>query len=98
MRTVVVRYKVRPEAAAENERLIQQVFEELATARPQGLRYQSVKLPDGVSFMHTATVEASEGSPLLELPTFRNFLAGIGDRCVEQPATSQVEVIGTYAG
>jgi hypothetical protein len=98
MKTVVVRYKVRPEAVAENERLIRKVFEQLAVARPQGLRYQSVKLADGVSFMHVATVQARDASPLPALPAFRDFVAGIRDRCVEPPSTSEVEVLGTYAG
>jgi hypothetical protein len=98
MRTVVVRYKVRPDAAAENERLIRQVFEQLAREKPQGLRYQSVKLPDGVSFMHVATSESKEANPLPKLTAFQAFLAGIGERCVEQPVTTEVEVVGAYAG
>ena len=38
-RAVVVRYRTRPDAADDNERLIKAVFEELATVRPAGIRY-----------------------------------------------------------
>lgn len=98
MRTVMVRYQVRPDAAAENERLIQQVFEQLAREKPEGLRYQSIKLADGVSFVHIAS-HAGEGSnPLTRLPAFKAFVAGIKERCVEQPVTVEAEVVGAYSG
>ncbi len=37
--TKVVRYRTKPECADENERLIRDVFAELADARPDGLQY-----------------------------------------------------------
>lgn len=60
MKTVVVRYKVMAEFADENQRLIEQVFAQLAREKPSGLRYQSFRMDDGLSFMHVAT---REGGP-----------------------------------
>ena len=51
MSKVMVRYKVKPERAQENERLIRAVYEELAQTTPAGLRYATFKLEDGVSFL-----------------------------------------------
>jgi hypothetical protein len=99
MKTVVVRYKTKPESADENQRLIEQVFAQLAREKPAGLRYQSVRLDDGVSFMHMATREGGpEDSPLMKLDTFKAFLAGIKDRTVEAPVTTEVTVVGRYDG
>jgi hypothetical protein len=96
MRTVVVRYKVKPGMAAENERLIGEVFAQLARERPQGLRYQSFKLADGVSFMHVASSESAEANPLPKLEAFKVFLSGIKERCEEAPATTEMQVVGAY--
>jgi hypothetical protein len=100
MRTVIVRYQVRPEAAAENEALIRQVFAQLARERPAGLRYQAFKLDDGVSFMHVASSagDGAAASPLPGLEAFRNFVANIKGRCVEPPVTTPVQAIGAYDG
>ena len=98
MRTVMVRYKVRPDAAAENENLIKQVFAQLARDKPAGMRYQSFKLGDGVSFVHIGSSESGgpDGNPLVKLEAFKNFIAGIKDRCEEAPVTVEMQAIGAY--
>ena len=96
MKTSMVRYQVRPEAAAENEALIRKVFEQLARDKPAGLRYQSFKLEDGVSFVHIASSAGEGPNPLTGLEAFRQFVGGIKERCVEQPVTMQVDQIGKY--
>lgn len=99
MKTILVRYKVRPEMADDNQRLIEQVFAQLARDKPDGLRYQSFRLDDGVSFMHVATRDGdAEESPLMKVEAFRAFVAGIKDRCVEPPVQTEVKAIGRYDG
>ena len=98
MRTVMVRYQVRPDAVAENEALIRKVFDQLARERPQGLRYQSIKLADGASFVHVATLEGEGVNPLTQMAAFKEFISGIKERCVEQPATVEAQVVGSYVG
>ena len=51
MKRTIVRYKTKPETAQENERLIQQVFQELQAKSPEGVRYLALKLGDG-TFIH----------------------------------------------
>jgi hypothetical protein len=43
MKTVMVRYKLKPESVAENEALIKQVFVQIARDKPAGMRYQVFK-------------------------------------------------------
>jgi hypothetical protein len=96
MRTVMVRYQVKPEMAAENERLIREVFAQLARDKPSGMRYESFKLADGVSFMHLAISESKESSALPQLAAFKAFVAGIKERCVEPPVTVEMQAVGGY--
>ena len=60
MKRLMVRYKVRAERAAENERYIASVFEQLDRDRPPGLRYASFKLDDGVSFVHIVSFDNAD--------------------------------------
>jgi hypothetical protein len=72
----MVRYKVTSDCAAENERLVKAVYEQLAQERPNGLRYATFKLesgkPDqdgklddnqqkqGVTFVHIVSYESAD--------------------------------------
>ena len=95
MRQVMVRYKVKRDRAAENEALVRAVYEELAESEPDGLRYATYRLEDGVSFVHLATVEA-EHTPLAETAAFARFQADVRDRCEEPPVATELHPIGSY--
>ena len=97
MKRVMVRYRVRPDRVAENERYIGQVFEELERGRPAGLRYASFKLDDGVSFVHIVSQEREDGAnPLAALPAFKAFTATIAERCDQAPVVMPLSVVGAY--
>jgi hypothetical protein len=97
MKRVMVKYKVKPDRAAENERYIQAVFAQLERDRPAGVRYASFKLDDGLHFVHIASLETADGSnPLAALEAFRQFTAQIKDRCDEPPVTTTLSEIGAY--
>jgi hypothetical protein len=91
----MVRYRVRPECAAENERLIREVFEELAVRRPQGFAYESVVLSDGVTFVHLVD---GDGSGIGALPAFQRFSSTVGARCEDPPVQTTVRSVGSYEG
>jgi hypothetical protein len=93
--TTVVRYRTLPERADENEQLIRAVFADLAAQNPEGIRYLALRLDDGVSFVHVAVLTSDE-NPLGALRTFREFLAGIDDRCVDGPAPTSATIVGSY--
>jgi hypothetical protein len=96
MKTVIVRYKVKPSAAAENEALIRAVFAQLERDQPEGLRYQVFRQADGVSFVHVSAFDGPDGNPLTKLAAFKQFAAGVKDRCDEPPDTHELETIGRY--
>ena len=66
MTVTVVRYRTRPERADENQELVEQVFGELHATAPEGLRYASFRLDDGVSFVHVAEVDTDDGANPLD--------------------------------
>jgi hypothetical protein len=94
MPQVMVRYRVRPERVAENEKLVRAVYDELAGSRPDGLQYATFKLPDGVTFVHVA--QHQEDNPLRAVAAFAAFQEGIGDRCDEPPVVTELEEVGSY--
>jgi hypothetical protein len=96
MKTVMVRYKVKPDRAAENESYIRKVFEQLDRERPPGLHYASFKLDDGVSFVHLASHEGSDNNPLSDLAAFRAFTATIKERCEAPPVAMELKEVGSY--
>jgi hypothetical protein len=97
MSKVMVRYKVKPECAKENERLVRAVYEELDRSRPAGLSYATFCLQDGVSFVHVASREDAGGeSPLLGVEAFREFQQDIAERCEEAPVASELQEVGSF--
>jgi hypothetical protein len=95
MSTFVVRYQTRPDAAGENQRLVEKVFAQLREDDPGGLRYATFRLADGVTFVHVAVTEG-ESNPLPELAAFQEFQRGIGDRVTDGPFPSEATVVGSY--
>jgi hypothetical protein len=96
VRTVVVQYETKPDRADENQALIERVFAELDERAPDGFSYVSLRLADGVSFIHIV-VETAEGAiPLTDIAAFREFTKDIDDRCVKGPTPSGAQVVGEY--
>jgi hypothetical protein len=97
MTVTVVRYRTKPERAEENQQLVERVYAALADSRPDGFHYMTVRLADGVSFVHIASVETADGTnPLTTTPAFAEFQADIGARLEEGPVVVEGTVIGSY--
>jgi hypothetical protein len=97
MPNVVVRYRTKPERAEENQKLVENVFAELADMGETGFAYVSFRLEDGVSFVHVVVEEGAEGAvSLTDVPSFQEFVAGIADRCDEQPVAMGATVVGAH--
>lgn len=97
MRAMMVQYKTAAPSAEANAALVRAVFEELAARAPDGIRYASYRLPDGVTFVHIATVDRPPGdNPLTALPSFRTFQAQLAERCVEPPVVTELSPVGAY--
>lgn len=97
MKRVVVRYSVKPERLEAHESLVRGVFAELAKARPAGLAYQALRLDDGVSFVHVATITTADGAnPLRSMASFQAFVRDIDDRLTSPSTTSSATALGDY--
>jgi hypothetical protein len=94
MKRTVVRYKAKPERVEENQRLIEQVFQELRAKSPAGMRYLALKLGDG-TFVHFAAVESGDAS-ITSLEAICSFRSGINERCIEPPQAADATIVGNY--
>ena len=96
MRRTLIRYKTKPEAADRNAELIAAVFAELKAAKPDGVRYLSLRLDDD-TFIHLVESTAEDGStPIPKLTEFQAFQNGIRERCVQPPKVAQATIVGNY--
>jgi hypothetical protein len=97
MRKVMVRYRVKPGRAEDNEALVRAVYEELADLGPAGIRYSTHRLDDGLTFIHLH--ESEVGAPAMgEFDAFREFQREIAERCEEPPVVSELSEVGSYEG
>ena len=97
MTVTVVRYETKADRADENQERVEAVFAELAEAAPEALRYATFRLEDGVTFVHVAVNETSDGSnPLVDTVAFKEFQRELGDRLVEGPLVMAATVVGSY--
>jgi hypothetical protein len=97
MTMTVVRYETKPERADENAALVEKVFVELAADRPEGLQYMTLRLADGVSFVHIASVTTSDRTnPLFGTAAFAEFQKEVAERCATGPVATGATVVGAY--
>ena len=93
MKRIMVRYKVHPDRAEENERYIRAVFDQLAAESPSGIRYAAFKLDDRVSFVHVVSIETEDDSnPLAALSNFKKFVSDIKERGEEPPVAEELNI------
>jgi hypothetical protein len=75
---------------------VAEVFAELKAAKPEGVRYLTLRLEDD-SFVHLVETTADDGSSALpKLAAFQVFQSGIRDRCAEPPAPRGATIVGNY--
>jgi hypothetical protein len=95
MKRTLIRYKTKPELADKNAELIAKVFAELQAAKPDGIRYLSLRLDDD-TFVHFVEAESDSANALPGLPAFKAFQSGIRERCIEPPLAGGVTIVGNY--
>ncbi len=94
MSFTVARYTVKPGLEERNAELVRAVYHELAALEPAGLRYATYRLDDGRTFVHVAELDGEGENPLTSLKAFREFQAGIRERCEQGPEVSGAELVG----
>ena len=96
MKRVIVRDRVKPERASDNVELVRAVYDEPHETKPEGLRYATFELDDGVSFVHLAEHDEDGPNQLTQLAYFKRLQEGIAERCEEPPVVSEVSTIDAY--
>jgi hypothetical protein len=97
MRQVMVRYKVKPDRAAENEQLVRAVYDGLQRVEPDRFQYATFQLEDHVTFVHIGLIDTDNGEPPLnQLEAFQRFSRNIEERCDEPPVVMELRQIGSY--
>jgi hypothetical protein len=93
----LIRYRTKPETADENQRLVEKVYAELTERDPGGVHYATLRLEDGVTFMHLFTTDSDDTSNTLNgIAAFSEFLRNLPQRCAEPPTAQPVTVVGSY--
>jgi hypothetical protein len=93
----VIRYRTKPESADENQRLVEDVYAELAERDPGGMRYATLRLADGVTFIHIFMTDSDDTPNTMgDIAAFVEFQRELAQRCVEQPAPQAATVVGSY--
>jgi hypothetical protein len=93
----LIRYVTKPERADENQRLVESVYDELRDRDPGGVHYTTLRLADGVTFMHLFTTDSEDRAQTLgTIGAFAEFLKGLPQRCAEAPVAQDVTIVGSY--
>lgn len=96
MSVLLLRSKVKADKAAEAEAGIKKMFAALEEARPQGVRYSSYRLPDGLSFVVLLDIDEGLENPLLAVPEFAEFQKTLATWLEAPAAVEQLTVAGEY--
>jgi hypothetical protein len=96
MSVVMIRARVKDESVAEVESAAKAMFAAIDEAQPQGIRYASTKLPDGVTFVILLAVEDGIENPLPAVPAFREFQQNLPGWLVEPATPEPLTVVGSY--
>lgn len=96
MKVQMVRARVKATAVTEIEAAGQRLFVALELAQPQGIRYATCRLPDGVTYVNLIAIDDGVDNPLLALPEARAFQEGLKNWQDSQPTSEQLTIFGSY--
>lgn len=92
---VLIRYKLKPAEIQRNLELLHDVYEELETVQPDGLREATFQLDDEVSFV--TFVDVPDGPEVLRhLDAFQHYRSTLDERCVEPPSLTVLHEVGAF--
>ena len=95
---LVTRYAMQSaEAADENQRRVEGVFDELSTSKPDNVSYIVLRLADD-SFVHVSFHDHGddEVNPIASTAAFAHFQDGHGDRREGGVDQQTAELVGAY--
>ena len=93
---MIVRAKVKPECVADVQAGAKKMFDAIQQAQPEGVRYTSSLLPDGVTFLAQLELQDGVENPLPQVAAFREFQENLKQWIAEPPIPEQLTVVGSY--
>lgn len=96
MSVLMVQSKVKPESVADVDAAVRRMFAAIEEAQPEGIRYASCRLADGVTYLALLEVDEGVENPLPELPEFQELQASLREWVAEAPSAGPATVIGSY--
>ena len=97
MKAVYVKYRVDPSFAESNAGNIRQVMDDLRESGSEGVRYQSFRESDGVTFVHFGMYSDDAAlERLSSLPSFQAFQQALkGSNPVQPPTAEWLDLVGS---
>ena len=92
----MIRAKIKADKTAELEKAVKEMFTAIEAAQPQGVRYASCKLADGVTYVILLELDDDENNPLVAVPAFRDFQENLKTWMAGPPALEQLTPVGSY--
>jgi hypothetical protein len=96
MSVLTVRAKLEQEHVAAAEAAVKRMFAAIEREQLEGIRYASVRLADGVTFLALLEVEDGVENPLPGLPEAREFYERLPEWYAEPPVVGPGTVLGSY--
>jgi hypothetical protein len=96
MSLFTVRATLKPEHVADAEAAVRRMFAAIEREGLEGIRYASVRLADGVTFLALLEVEDGVENPIPGLPEAQEFYASLPGWYAEEPDVVPGTVIGSY--
>jgi hypothetical protein len=96
MSVLTVRAKLKEEHVADAEAAVRRMFAAIEREKLEGIRYASVKLEDGVTFLALLEVEDGVENPLPGLPEAQEFYDSLPGWYAEPPDVGPGTVVGSY--
>jgi hypothetical protein len=93
---LIVTAKVAPEHTADVEASARRMFAAIGRAAPDGVKYASTRLADGVTYVAVLEVADGAENPLPAIPEFVEFQQGLRGWVAEPPAAGPAAVVGNY--
>jgi hypothetical protein len=96
MSVITVRAKLKEEHIPDAVAAVKRMFAAIEREQLEGIRYASVMLEDGVTFVAMLEVEDGVENPLADLPEAQAFYDSLPGWYAEPPEVGPGTVIGSY--
>jgi hypothetical protein len=96
MEVVMVQSKIKAEGVAEVQAAVEKVLVALDAAEREGLRYASLLLPDGETFVALRQLDEGVENPLEDLPEYKEMLEIADGFRAAPPVVQMWTITGSY--